>query len=228
MSPSVEASLAIALITFLAVEGNLKLRLRGQYTQDLDHMRNIVDLYDKRYMDLWKDSEELRRLTLDNRNISAYVPPLLLSRLRGQREQVPRLGGTKREVTIVFTDTRGYSTFSEHLDPSQTLQMLNDASRLGMYNMFSFMSIFRVWCTFVHLTKNDLYCHTQGEGCTKPRRHRARVPGIWHARTITQTIQPKLSSVSRPWQLEDAPSWDFAEAYTRARLLPETWEAQCR
>ena len=115
MSPSVEAlCLAIALVTFLAVEGHLKLlRLRGQYMQDLDHMRNIVDLYDNRYMDLWKDSEELRRLTLDNRNLSAYVPPPLLNRLRGQREQVPRLGGTKRDVTILFTDIRGYSTMSE-------------------------------------------------------------------------------------------------------------------
>lgn len=116
----------IGLILALALEGwRHYLSIRRRYHKDRQHMRDLIELYDKRYMDLWKESEELRLLTLDNRNISAYVPPQLLRRLKGRREQIPRLGGTKREATIVFVDIRSYSTMSEHLDPEQTLQILN-------------------------------------------------------------------------------------------------------
>jgi len=122
-----EASLPIGLLVFLAFEGWRRyLEVQTLYQQDQKHIRNLIDLYDKRYMDLWKESEELRRLTLDNRNISAYVPPSLLDRLRYRREQLPRLGGSKREATIVFVDIRNYSTLAERLDPEQTLNVLNE------------------------------------------------------------------------------------------------------
>lgn len=122
-----EASLAVGLMSFLAYEGWSRYRaMRDLYLHDTKHMRDMIDMYDQRYVDLWKESEELRRLTLDNRNISAYVPPSLLDKLRHRRDQVPRLGGSKREATIVFVDIRNYSTLAERLDPEQTLNVLNE------------------------------------------------------------------------------------------------------
>lgn len=126
-SSSFEVPLAMGLMLFLSLDGYRRyISLYKLYQQDQKHMQDITDLYDKRYMDLWNESEQLRRLTLDNRNISAYVPPPLLDRLRSRREQAPRLGGSKREATIMFVDIRNYSTMAERLDPEQTLHVLNE------------------------------------------------------------------------------------------------------
>eukprot|EP00957_Ditylum_brightwellii_P084041 6389468-Ditylum_brightwellii.AAC.1 len=84
-------------------------------------MQNVIERADQRTMDLWRESHQLRCLALDNRNISAYIPQALLHRLRMSRQQAPTLGGSRREVTILFVDIRSYSTVSEHLDPEDTI-----------------------------------------------------------------------------------------------------------
>ncbi|KAL7551319.1 hypothetical protein ACHAWF_014499 [Thalassiosira exigua] len=95
------------------------------HNTDLETMRALLKYHDQRYIDLWRESDELRRLALDNRNISTYIPKALLTRLQG-RQQPPSLGGSKRQVTIVFADIQNYSTVSEHLDPEQTIKILNE------------------------------------------------------------------------------------------------------
>ena len=99
--------------------------LKQVQEDDKVRVRALLDRADQRYLDLWTESEELRRLTLDNRNIATYLPRDLVDRLRGT-QQAPRLGGTKRQVTVVFTDLRSYSTISEHLDPDDVIRLLND------------------------------------------------------------------------------------------------------
>lgn len=101
------------------------LALQRAQEDDKARVRALLERADQRYLDLWTESEELRRLTLDNRNIATYLPKELVDRLRGT-QQAPRLGGAKREVTVLFTDLRSYSTISEHLDPDDVIRLLND------------------------------------------------------------------------------------------------------
>lgn len=113
------------LLCLLIEAGRWLISTNKAQQTDLAKMRALLKYHDQRYIDLWRESDELRRLALDNRNISTYIPKALLARLQG-RQQPPSLGGAKRHVTVVFADIQNYSTVSEHLDPEQTLQILNE------------------------------------------------------------------------------------------------------
>src|SRR5262245_49599563 len=43
-----------------------------------------------------------------------------------RRPELLRLGGEKREMTILFSDIRGFTTFSEQLDPQELVVLLNE------------------------------------------------------------------------------------------------------
>lgn len=55
-----------------------------------------------------------------------YVPRAVVSQLilKPQLEAL-RLGGVKREVTVLFADVRGFTTFSQDLPPEEVLRQLN-------------------------------------------------------------------------------------------------------
>jgi adenylate cyclase len=55
---------------------------------------------------------------------SRYVSPQVVTRLAASPETL-KLGGEKKEVTILFCDLKGFTTFSEKLDPAQVAQLLN-------------------------------------------------------------------------------------------------------
>uniref|UniRef100_A0A7S4R8L9 Guanylate cyclase domain-containing protein n=1 Tax=Ditylum brightwellii TaxID=49249 RepID=A0A7S4R8L9_9STRA len=124
---SVQTLPFIGLIIGIGIEGwRAMFSIQKIYDADRKHMQNVIERADQRTMDLWRESHQLRCLALDNRNISAYIPQALLHRLRMSRQQAPTLGGSRREVTILFVDIRSYSTVSEHLDPEDTIRILND------------------------------------------------------------------------------------------------------
>jgi len=41
-------------------------------------------------------------------------------------EEYGKLGGKEKEVTILFTDIRGYTSLSENMSPSEVMEMLNE------------------------------------------------------------------------------------------------------
>ena len=53
-----------------------------------------------------------------------YVVPDVVDELLRDASQL-RLGGELREVTVLFSDIRGYSTLSERLSPTETITLLN-------------------------------------------------------------------------------------------------------
>jgi len=53
-----------------------------------------------------------------------YVAPDVVQELIDEPSQL-ELGGEVREVTILFTDIRGYSTLSEAMNPQQIIELLN-------------------------------------------------------------------------------------------------------
>ena len=55
----------------------------------------------------------------------SYVAPTVVQEMLKHPEQL-RLGGERREITILFTDIRGFTTMSENLDPEALVSLLHD------------------------------------------------------------------------------------------------------
>ena len=54
-----------------------------------------------------------------------YLSPQLAARLRAE-PATGNLGGEEREVSVLFADLQGFTTFSEHHSPTEVLTMLNE------------------------------------------------------------------------------------------------------
>ena len=74
------------------------------------------------------DLTERRQLEAQARRIrktfEQYVVPHVVEQLLSDPNSV-RLGGARREVTILFADIRGFTAFSEKLEPEVTVDVLN-------------------------------------------------------------------------------------------------------
>ena len=65
-----------------------------------------------------------------------YVAPSVVDRvLRDTREM--RIGGNRREISILFADIRGYTTLSEKADPEHVVELLNEYFTLATDIIFA-------------------------------------------------------------------------------------------
>ena len=55
---------------------------------------------------------------------SRFVPPSVVGEVLERADGV-RLGGEKTEATVLFSDIRGFTTFSESRSPEQVIEILN-------------------------------------------------------------------------------------------------------
>ncbi len=60
-----------------------------------------------------------------HRLFQQFVAPEVVDRMVAD-EEFARLGGKEMEVSILFSDIRGYTTLSEKMSPSQMMEMLNE------------------------------------------------------------------------------------------------------
>ncbi len=74
------------------------------------------------------DLTERRQLEVQARRIrqtfEQYVVPHVVEQLLSDPDSV-RLGGARREITTLFADIRGFTAFSEKLEPETTVEVLN-------------------------------------------------------------------------------------------------------
>jgi adenylate cyclase len=70
-------------------------------------------------------AESLRDLRRVEALFGRYVSPAVVRRLVGNQEEL-RLGGQRREISVLFSDIRGFTTFAEHLPPEEVGAMLNE------------------------------------------------------------------------------------------------------
>ena len=86
---------------------NLTLTPLRDYGQDMLGVAMVLD-----------DVTEKKRLE----SVRRYLPPALVDQIRdldaAQRPQ-------RRIMSVLFADVRGYSTFSENLDPEKLIQIIN-------------------------------------------------------------------------------------------------------
>lgn len=55
-----------------------------------------------------------------------YVAPQIVNQILEQGEEGLKLGGSKRLVTVLFVDIRGFTTMSEKMSPEQVVEILNE------------------------------------------------------------------------------------------------------
>jgi adenylate cyclase len=70
-------------------------------------------------------ADRLRREALVLSNFQRYFSPDLARQIAEHGEEV-KLGGTKRPVVILFSDIRGFTTMSEHMDPDDLATLLRE------------------------------------------------------------------------------------------------------
>jgi class 3 adenylate cyclase len=68
-------------------------------------------------------ANELRRLDSAFR---PYLPSVVAQRIRRREPAVADLGGEEREVTVLFADLAGFTSFSERRAPTEVIGMLNE------------------------------------------------------------------------------------------------------
>jgi class 3 adenylate cyclase len=76
------------------------------------------------------DITENRRLRAVHDMFRRYVSPAVVDRLPNDPSQL-KLGGHRQEVSILFADIRGFSTFSEYEEPENLINILNNYLNLA-------------------------------------------------------------------------------------------------
>jgi class 3 adenylate cyclase len=71
---------------------------------------------------LARAAHELRRL---DAAFKPYLPSVVADRVRRREGPAKALRGEEREVSVVFADLAGFTTFSETREPTEVLEMLN-------------------------------------------------------------------------------------------------------
>lgn len=71
-----------------------------------------------RFIILDKKAREVRSI------FSSYVSPKIVDQIVNDPDKAT-IGGDSREITIIFFDIKGFTSFSEHLDPFQVVTTLN-------------------------------------------------------------------------------------------------------
>jgi PAS domain S-box-containing protein len=69
------------------------------------------------------DLTEAKRREAQIAGVRRYLPTEVVDGIRSADEL--KLGGTRQVISILFADIRGFSTFSEHLDPEKLVEIIN-------------------------------------------------------------------------------------------------------
>jgi len=81
--------------------------------------------------------EILRRKKITD-NFKKYVAPQVVETLVKSDIKELKLGGTNREIAVLFVDLRGFTSMSEKLNPEQIVEILNDYLNLTSTAIFKF------------------------------------------------------------------------------------------
>jgi adenylate cyclase len=139
----VRSCMAVPLLTGSEVRGVMFLDSRehiGAFTpKDLDVLSAVaaqatVAIENSELLGKVAESAQKRAF------LERFLSPALASEVENGRIELTK-GGTLQELTILFSDIRGFTTMSEHSPPQETVSMLNEYFELMADCVFSYNGI---------------------------------------------------------------------------------------
>lgn len=85
-----------------------------------------------------QESLEKKRVTAV---FTKYMEPRLVNKLLEGGQAALSLGGEKKLISILFVDIRGFTTMSEHLEPSEVVNILNEYLNLCAEAIFKYEGV---------------------------------------------------------------------------------------
>jgi adenylate cyclase len=85
--------------------------------------------------DFFRERFEKKRIT---RIFGRYVAPQIVDQILKNGEESLQLGGTRRIITVLFVDIRGFTPMSEKAQPEEVVDILNDYLDLCAKSIFQF------------------------------------------------------------------------------------------
>ncbi len=67
-----------------------------------------------------------------------YVAPQIVNKILDEGEEGLHLGGTRRDITVLFVDIRGFTPLSESAEPEEVVSILNDYLTLCAQSIFKY------------------------------------------------------------------------------------------
>ncbi len=106
------------------VEFDTEIRQRGRVNLSMS-FSPLKDAYDQTQgvAIVLDDLTETKRREAQIAGVRRYLPVEVVDGIRSADEL--KLGGTRQVISILFGDIRGFSTFSEHLDPERLVEVIN-------------------------------------------------------------------------------------------------------
>jgi adenylate cyclase len=136
LKPALRAGLGLGLIVLFGSACFILFRYTGVFIAPLGPVLAAAIALVVRELVSYLASEKEKQFI--NKALSTYVSKEVVAELVANPSLL-HLGGTKRQMSAVFTDIQGFSTISEQLDPEQLVRLLNryltEMSDIIMENM---------------------------------------------------------------------------------------------
>ncbi len=149
--PFVSAAVALVLLALVVIGDWWLFAQYKLWLPALAAMISVVTVYAGLGANAFFSEQRQRRET--RRAFSMYLAPEVVDEIMAHPERL-KLGGERREITLVFTDLKGFTNISEQLGPEQVAQLLNEhfsrATAIikrygGTVNRFIGDSIMAIW-----------------------------------------------------------------------------------
>jgi len=122
LSPVARAAAGFCAAIVIFVVTIVMFRLSGLYFGPLGFVLALIIAIIVREIISYADSEKEKHFI--RTAFSTYVSHDVVKEIISDPSRL-QLGGTKRFMTAIFTDVKGFSTISEHLDPEELVSLLN-------------------------------------------------------------------------------------------------------
>ena len=67
-----------------------------------------------------------------------YVAPQVVDKILNEGQEGLKLGGTRKEISVLFVDIRGFTPLSEKADPEEIVEILNSYLNLCAESIFTY------------------------------------------------------------------------------------------
>jgi len=122
LTPVFRAALGFGAVLFIFIASILIFRFSGFFLGPLGIIMSMIVAIIIREIISYAHSEKEKHFI--RTAFSTYVSGDVVKEIISDPSRL-QLGGTKRHMTAIFTDVRGFSTISEQLDPEELVSLLN-------------------------------------------------------------------------------------------------------